>query len=154
MKPYSKAVVDRSEDGTERVFNVLLSSARVNVEHAIGLLKLRFPLSRRLSFVLGTPEGNQRAIDAIRAMCIMHNYFLDLQDAWEPSPAEQTALVEGMDRAYEVMINSDWHTYMVNQGGGHDARTLRVAGERKRDALRAYMAGWEGRITRSPFWWR
>ena len=39
IKPFAK------EDAPEKIaFNRLLSSARVNVEHTIGLLKVRFPL--------------------------------------------------------------------------------------------------------------
>ena len=157
IRPFSRAVLATSEDGSERQFNALLSSARVNVEHTIGLVKLRFPLLRRLSFVLGEEDGNQRAINAVRAMCVLHNYLLDQQDQWELSGVEKQALVRDLDDAYQNIITSSWMDYMT--GGDdmvQDRRGLKEAGERKRDYLKHQVLAWRGTGShaRHAFWWR
>jgi len=44
IHPFTQAVLKQPNTAAEHLFNVRLSSARVNVEHAIGLVKLRFAI--------------------------------------------------------------------------------------------------------------
>ena len=54
--------VQRDPDGTRRHFNESLSTARVKVEHAFGLLKSRYPMVSRLRVVVGDEAGNRRVL--------------------------------------------------------------------------------------------
>jgi DDE superfamily endonuclease len=156
MQPYSKNSIRKNADGTEWHFNALLSSARVNVEHAFGRIKSWFPLMKELSFVLGTQPDNQRVADRLTAMCVIHNFILDLDDIWEPTDAEMKDIDTMMDEAYEGIVGSLWMNFMQHNG---QATTLtrpnqKRAGVHKCAHLKEQMLNWRGRPIRRPGWWR
>ena len=63
---------------TKRHFNRTLSSARVVVEHAFGVLKARF---RRLTYL--ETKSVPRAVNIICAACVLHNMCMCCDDDWE-----------------------------------------------------------------------
>jgi DDE superfamily endonuclease len=89
-------------------FNVLLSSARVDVEHTIGLLKVRFPLLQCISMITGYAEDNERVIEMIEAPCTLHNFFLNQHDDLDLTPDEKGSLRVWTDRAYSEIEESVW----------------------------------------------
>jgi DDE superfamily endonuclease len=62
VKPFSEPELHRSKDpqGHRALFNKILSSGRVRVEHAFGLMKCRFPTLARLHVVVGSEKENKR----------------------------------------------------------------------------------------------
>lgn len=42
-------------------------------------MKGRFPILKAIPVVLGSIEGNREAVDIIYAICILHNFLLDLE---------------------------------------------------------------------------
>lgn len=63
-------------------FNYLLSSIRVRVEQAFGMLKGRFP---SLKF-FGTPNDMEDAYRAVQALMAVHNFCIDNDDHPEDIP--------------------------------------------------------------------
>ena len=63
---------------TKRHFNKTLSSARVVVEHAFGVLKARF---RRLTYL--ETKSVRRAVNITCAACVLHNMCVCCDDDWE-----------------------------------------------------------------------
>ena len=65
LKPYSKREIQNDQDERLQSFNVALSSARVKTEHTFGLLKSRFPILTNLSTIVGTANGNKKALSLL-----------------------------------------------------------------------------------------
>jgi hypothetical protein len=92
IKPFALSLLRAKEPGDDnpqnticlrRNFNKYLSSAQVNVEHTIGLLKLRFPILRHIGMVIGMHEQNTKVVKLQRAAWCLHNFLLDHNDHWE-----------------------------------------------------------------------
>jgi hypothetical protein len=144
-------------NGRERVFNKRFSSARVNVEHAIGLMKIRFPIVNSLTFNCGTKKANKRAVRTMETVAILHNYLLDQQDIWKLSRSEHFVLSGALDDAHDRMINSEWNEHMENVPiPANDVDWQRQAGIQKRQWLMGELEQWRftGRLARREFWWR
>jgi DDE superfamily endonuclease len=158
QKPFIKRQLREDPTGGDRkTFNVMLSSARVNVEHTFGLIKVRFPLARCMAVVL-TDEAasHERAVRYLRVLSCLHNFLLDMQDDWEPTPHERQELNEQMDHAFATVEASDWRGYAEENGGvenpnlDHQSRL----GELKREYLMQQVREWPGRCRRRPgVWW-
>jgi DDE superfamily endonuclease len=108
IKPYSKAAVKEDFTGRLAQFNVHFSSARVKVEHAYGQMKGRFPILKVIPGVLGSIEGNCEAVDIIYAICVLHNFLLDLErDIHELSENEVNESERQLLDVYLQMVYGD-----------------------------------------------
>src|SRR5208282_1478393 len=159
IKPFNKPQLRRGNDplGHRALFNKHLSSVRVNVEHVFGLMKMRFPLLRRMAVTLDeTPESHERAIRYLRVACCLHNFLLDMGDDWELNEIEQREARAHMDVAYINFAQSGWRHFAQNNGGVANrayAHQLQL-GERKREYLIDQVLEWPGEARRRPgFWW-
>ena len=148
IKPFA-----RDNDLEKMEFNVLLSSARVNVEHAIGLLKIRFPLLQSIHMVTGSEENNEPVVLTIEALCVLHNFCLDQQDNLDLTAAEKASLRAWTEEAYNRAEQSDWME-AIQQQGAYNAtpRRLQQLGELKRTYLMDVVR--EKPKLKKPFWWR
>jgi hypothetical protein len=154
--PFSSTEI-RDGTGREHGFNKRFSSARVNVEHAIGLMKIRFPIVKSLTINCGTKKANKRAIRIIETIAILHNYLLDQQDVWELSRRDEFELMTAMNEAHDRLINSDWNEHMENVLIPVDnVEWQRHAGLEKRQWLMNELEQWRstGSLARREFWWR
>jgi hypothetical protein len=133
----------------------LLSSARVNVEHAFGIMKSRFCILKQMAFVVGTDKDNTRVLSCLRAMCCLHNFLLDRNDIWEPTEDEWDALEHEMNVAYENLVGSSWYQFIQHHGKVSTLNSHRIkqAGKHKRDYLKDELMNWNRRPTRKPGWW-
>jgi DDE superfamily endonuclease len=139
-----------------RNFNKYLSSGRVNVEHTIGLLKLRFPILRRIGMVIGTRQQNARAVKLMRAACCLHNFLLDRNDPWELDAEERATLHREMDHAYRRFDDSEWGRMHDDDEGirmANEEGYQRNAGESKRRFLCDQLMAFSGVGGREPRWW-
>jgi DDE superfamily endonuclease len=154
IKPYPHVDANENEDAADNMaFNVLLSSARVNVEHAIGLLKMRFPLLRQISMMTGYAEDNERVVRMIRALCTLHNFYLGQDDALELTVEERQTLQVWTDNAFESIENSEWREAIGQEEAVNaEHQHVRHLGHLKRDNLREIVK--DVRKSRRPFWWR
>lgn len=111
--PFTASEVSQG-NGYERDFNKRFSSARVNVEHAIGLMKIRFPIVKSLTFNCGTKKANKRAVRTMETVAILHNYLIDQQDVWEFSRTDEIEVMDALDHAYDRLLNSEWNEHVEN----------------------------------------
>ena len=138
MKPYSKKEVQDEEEGRYNQFNIHYSSARVNVEHTFGSIKMRFPLMSGLSTVLGSEEGNKRGVEFIFVACILHNFLLTMTDEWIPTAQEITLIGHQEQEAYESVLSSEWHEVIADM---QQAKQKKL-GELKREWLVETVIEW------------
>ena len=68
----------QADIASKRHYNRKMSSARVVVEHAFGLLKGRF---RRLTYL--ETKSIKKAVDLTTVSCILHNICIQHDDQWE-----------------------------------------------------------------------
>jgi DDE superfamily endonuclease len=155
IRPFTQAVLKKSGTDAQRAFNVMLSSTRVNVEHAIGRLKLRFPILRNITMVVGTEQDNKRVVDLIRTLCTLHNFCLDQNDEWELDAADRRLLNEWMDAAFEDLQDSEWSD-IARRGATERWATeeSKHAGELKRKWLVEFLDRRTPASVKKPFWWR
>lgn len=79
ITPFRKKI---SQSQKEIVFNRQLSSVRVCVEHAIGILKNRFQSLKQLRVRVDKQAGHRKACEWISACCVLYNFVLDI-DPWD-----------------------------------------------------------------------
>ena len=79
VPPY-KAPHARSKE--IRQFNRRLSSARIDIEHAFGILKGRWKSLTGLRLLLNSHKQFEYACMWLTACVVLHNILLDLDDAW------------------------------------------------------------------------
>lgn len=155
IPPFRARALENSTEGNEAIFNTRLSSARVNVEHAIGLIKARFPQLRTLSMVVGREHENARVVNLITAACTLHNILLDFDDRWTLDREDREALDVQMDLAYEDIRTSRWFQFMTdNEGLIQVDKAQKLAGEYKREALMDYILTHRNEGRRVSRWWR
>ena len=135
-------------------FNALLSSARVNVEHAIGLLKIRFPLLQHIRMVVGSEENNELVVSMIIALCVLHNFCLDQRDKLHLEPEQEALLRVWTENAYNQVEQSDWMGAIQEKGDAFNATAIHLQqlGELKRNYLIEVVRNKPKE--RQPFWWR
>jgi hypothetical protein len=73
----------RSPAGEELEFNRKFSSARIIIEHVMGLLKGRWSSLRGLRVKIHKPEDVERANRWIVAILVLHNIVMKFKDNWE-----------------------------------------------------------------------
>lgn len=67
-------------------FNQHLASTRVVIEHAFGMLKMRFQSLRTFRSQIDTPTDLYRSLNWTRAAMILHNFLIaqgDVDDFWD-----------------------------------------------------------------------
>lgn len=157
IKPFQRPELTEQQDLTEQraIFNRMLSSARVNVEHAFGRIKMRFPLARQMAVVLDeTGASHDRAVRFITVLCCLHNFLLNQGDEWEPEKDEQRYLVQQMDAAYRNYQTSTWRQLTNNREVNNRAlRHQNDLGKYKRIYLMEHILQWPGQCTRTPGVW-
>jgi hypothetical protein len=70
MKPFSEPQLkrgDHAERDNRKFFNRIVSSARVNVEHAFGAMKCRFPALSRLHLLVGLGAKNKEIPERVES---------------------------------------------------------------------------------------
>jgi hypothetical protein len=66
------------------VFNAMLSTQRIAVEHTIEILKARFPSIMNVSIRIEDLKSHKAVVDWFLAACILHNFLIDVNDRdWE-----------------------------------------------------------------------
>lgn len=79
LRPFTEPEIDEvagAERERRKQFNQLLSSIRIRVEHAFGMLKARFPALYSLTPALNIDDTYRH----IHAMMVLHNLCIDLDD--------------------------------------------------------------------------
>jgi hypothetical protein len=134
LRPYSKPELDGHyghELRRRHAFNRKLSSIRIYIEHAFGLLKSRFQSLRQL----GRHEDIQQTYRVIQALMVTHNLCIDLGD--HPMDAddvsgmleERNGLENGLGYGG---IEADAHVQLPE---GETGEELREQGRNKREAV-------------------
>lgn len=118
-----KSDATQGTESQRRKFNKKISKARVRVEHAIGCLKLRFPMLKNR---LHVRRKNVQTI--VWACCVLHN-FINACGVPPPPTQELEEFVEGENNLQEVDVLGDV--------GGEDDNTS------SRDAFFA-VSQWQG----------
>ena len=155
IKPFSKKeALDPNDRKTKFRFNSALSSARVKVEHTFGILKMRFPILRHLRMKLGDEASNQRVVDQIFALMVLHNFLLSHQDQWVPDEEGCMVLARDLEHTYNRLKESAWAGEIVK---GSSAQTSELRdkslGETKRQYLIQEVLGHDPRREREQCWW-
>ena len=154
IKPFSKKeALDPNDRKTKFRFNSALSSARVKVEHTFGILKMRFPILRHMRMKLGHNGSNQRVVDQIFALMILHNFLLSRKDQWIPSEEGCRIMARDLEDAYHRLKDSAWAGEIV-KGSSAQATELRdkSLGETKRQYLIEEVLGHDPRREKDQCW--
>jgi hypothetical protein len=106
------------------VFNAMLSTQRVAVEHTIEILKARFPSIMNVSIRIEDLKSHKTVVDWFLAACILHNFLIDVNDRdWEDTDdrllaKRHQALVEQAQEAQACRLAA------AEQEGEDDVRLL------------------------------
>ena len=135
LRPYSEPELDGyygDELRRRHAFNRKLSSIRIYIEHAFGLLKSRFQSLRQL----GRHEDIQQTYRVIQALMVTHNLCIDLGDhPMEVSGAESAPEERGLgiQLGYGgIEVDEDELTQLPE---GETGEELREQGRNKREAI-------------------
>ncbi|KAE8195680.1 hypothetical protein CF328_g4359 [Tilletia controversa] len=104
VTPYKKPLANRLPN---RRFNKLLSSIRIDIEHAFGLLKGRWTSLKGLRVRLLNDSQLGVACMWITACVVLHNILIDQRDLWQ-SDAEQEEGGEEDDAGTGKDENESW----------------------------------------------
>lgn len=116
MAPYKRPLADIREYAR---FNYYLSNLRVDIEHAFGVLKSRWPSLKGLRIRIQDDASYVYAVKWIQACVVLHNMMISLRDSWEVQYDR-----EEQDEDDEEELNAAaWHTV--------------ASGNHKRDLMRA-----------------
>ncbi|KAE8228482.1 hypothetical protein CF326_g6581 [Tilletia indica] len=118
-KPHSR-VLDNKK------FNKALSSVRIDIEHAFGLLKGRWASLRGLRLRVLNEEHMQGVCNWIIACCVLHNVLISVKDGWLPQDDVEG---EGYGRDAEDVEDHDDACAApgVDQGNDRRRRAVQVA---------------------------
>jgi hypothetical protein len=156
VKPFTHPQLIEDETGQRRQFNKRLSSARVSVEHAFGIMKGRFPILRRIPNIVNETGGHDRVVNIIRTICVLHNFLLDCEDEWElSSEEEKEALAEELDEVFAAFMDSEWAEQasdLDNQELWNGDETQKELGQQKREFLMEEVL--RNKPLRELRWWR
>lgn len=108
------AVLERNTE-----FNLYVAQARVQNEHAIGILKSRFGSLRQMRLRLDEKDDMSPYLDWIRCCVLLHNMLAQLGDAWEEEFADEVG--EMLDLP-EVLM--DVNVGLENDDVGYRRREL------------------------------
>lgn len=103
MTPYKKN--KESLNRLEKKHNYCLSSDRIVIEHAFGLLKGRWS---RLKYI--NTYNICKAIEVVVAACVLHNFCILNSDEWEGEYESDSE-----DRINEIYIENMGHEQLLGQ---------------------------------------
>ena len=92
--------------GDQNQFNYKASSARIIVEHVMGLLKARWSSLRGIRVLIHKREDAKKVNDWIVACLILHNMVMTFNDNWEESLNEDQDFEANNDNTEEVGTES------------------------------------------------
>ncbi len=117
----------------EERFNKALSSQRMKIEHAFGLLKNRFQNLKTLTTQISTPQQLDRCLYFVKATVIVHNFLLDEEGEsfWEDRELEDLRAEVEEEAAEEVDEMGSALVELLDEGESGDRRaTLKRKMER------------------------
>ena len=79
VPPYKGAAKNNPQN---KEFNRCLSSVRIDIEHAFGMLKGRWKSLIGLRLILTTQKKYEFACMWVTACLVFHNILVDLNDNW------------------------------------------------------------------------
>jgi DDE superfamily endonuclease len=80
-----------------KIFNQLLSSTRVVIEHVNGVLKNRWASLKGIRTQIRNRKDFEKVNNHVLVCLILHNILIDINDAWEePEIVEEVVPVEEM----------------------------------------------------------
>lgn len=132
LRPYSEPELDGYYGGELRrrhAFNRKLSSIRIYIEHAFGLLKSRFQSLR----ALGWHENIDQAYHVIQALMITHNLCIDFEDHPMDVQGVNNVSEEGLEDVLghgEIEIDKD-----IPFPEGETEEALREQGRNKQEIV-------------------
>lgn len=80
ISPYKAPLTQNSSNCR---FNRKLSSLRIDIEHAFGILKGRWGSLVGLRILLRLKNLYKFAVKWITACCVLHNILVNIRDQWE-----------------------------------------------------------------------
>ena len=102
---------------------------------------------------LGHNGSNQRVVDQIFALMILHNFLLSRKDQWIPSEEGCRIMARDLEDAYHRLKDSAWAGEIV-KGSSAQATELRdkSLGETKRQYLIEEVLGHDPRREKDQCW--
>lgn len=127
ITPYKDPIAKRP---THSAFNYALSTPRVRIEHAFGILKARWPSLSDIPLRIGEDvhSGHQKVIEWTMACLVLHNMLAGMRD-------DESWLRESLDRT----MQRGRHDENDNQNKEVEGEAKR-AGTRRREDLRELVA--------------
>ena len=110
-----------------RRFNQQLSSVRIDIEHAFGILKGRWQSLCGLRLRLKNQERYDFALSWIYVCVLLHNILIREDDKWEETDGWWTE---------DIQDEHDEALSVVNSDGGLDD------GRRRREAMKGVVINW------------
>ncbi|GJJ74603.1 nuclease HARBI1 [Entomortierella parvispora] len=105
----SKTVIPRYRipRGYQQRFNTLHGQARVIIEHAFGMLKLKFQSLQNLPIKITRRSDIAKASSWVMACMILHNFVRDRSngEAWDSDLARIAAMLRKRDEAIEDVLD-------------------------------------------------
>ena len=106
--PYKAPAANKAEN---RSFNKLLSSCRVDIEHAFGVLKGRWRSLTGLRIRITNKAQYEYACMWITACVVLHNILLEVRDEWREDEGWWTREEqEEHDEGLQQLLNPEHHT--------------------------------------------
>lgn len=142
--PPFKKPIDGELTTEQRHFNFFLSTIRIRVEHAIGLLKGRFQSLRELRIQIGSKQKHRWAILWIRCCIVISNLIIRLEGDHPDENWMDFCIRMGLYRADGQMpsVSTDEHNAddsgdddMSNDGGEMEEIDVPAAGHTLRQNL-------------------
>jgi len=134
LRPYSEPELDGhygAELRQRHAFNRRLSSIRIYIEHAFGLLKSRFQSLKKF----GRHEDIQQTYRVIQALMVIHNLCIDLKDR----PMEMGDVVDIVEEEHRLEDQLGYGGNELDEAAqlpeGETENTLREEGWNKREAI-------------------
>lgn len=111
--PYKSPYI---KDISDRKFNQKLSSVRVDIEHAFGILKGRWESLIGLRLMIWSREKYKLAVKWITACWVLHNILVDLKDDWDRKEDWWTAEeISGHNQELLAMSQSEESAGMIKR---------------------------------------
>ncbi len=119
LVPSLKRAANEHLEGEREYFNRTLAKVRMRVEHAIGILKGRFPVLKWIRVLLKSREDMVRILDIVHACAILHNYLINerVPDSWieqESNDTNEPEFVHGSQSSGETFRSKLLEYLLIN----------------------------------------